>query len=215
MLARWSVEHEWMGLEWAVGVPGTLGGAVVGNAGAYGGSMSDIVRWATLLRPDGTVERVDVEALEYSYRTSALKRESHEGRRTVVLEVGMQLTPGDAEALRATVERITEQRKMRTPEGCCAGSIFKRTLQYPAGFLIEQAGLKGYRVGGAEVSPKHANFLMNVDGATATDVKTLIEHVQARVLDAFGQKLDPEIEFVGEWLRGDARSAADRGAKRG
>ncbi|MGI5915044.1 MAG: UDP-N-acetylmuramate dehydrogenase [Anaerolineae bacterium] len=206
-LARWTVEQSWKGLEWAVGVPGTLGGAVVGNAGAYGGSMSDIVRRVKLLRPDGSVAWSDASVMEYAYRTSALKRQPHNGRRAMVLEVDMQLSPGDPQELRAVVERITEQRQMRTPEGCCAGSIFKRTMQYPAGFLIEQAGLKGYRVGGAEVSPKHANFLMNTDGATAADVKALIEHIQARVLEAFGQLLEPEIEFVGEW------PAEDRGCE--
>jgi UDP-N-acetylmuramate dehydrogenase len=117
----------------------------------------------------------------------------------VVLEAGLQLAPGGAEELAATVARITAQRKERTPEGCCAGSIFKRTVQYPAGFLIEQAGLKGRRVGGAEVSPKHANFVMNTGGATAADVRALIELIQREVWAAFGQRLEPEIEYLGAW----------------
>lgn len=198
-VARRTVAENWRGLEWAVGIPGTVGGAVVGNAGAYGGSMSDVVRWVRLLRPDGAVEQMPAGVLDYGYRLSALKREPREGPRTVVLEAGLQLASGDAEELAAIVARITAQRKERTPEGCCAGSIFKRTMQYPAGFLIEQAGLKGHRVGGAEVSPKHANFVMNTGNATAADVRTLIELIQREVWAALGQRLEPEIEYLGAW----------------
>ena len=198
-LAQWSVSQGWAGLQWAIGIPGTVGGAVIGNAGAYGGCMADIVRWATLLRLDGSVERVDAQALDYAYRTSALKRALQHGERSIVLEVALQMAPGDAGLLADEVARITERRRAHTPRGCCAGSIFKRTLQYPAGFLIDQAGLKGYRVGGAQVSPKHANFLMNIDRATAADMKKLIGIVQDKVWDAFAQRLEPEIDFIGEW----------------
>lgn len=203
-LARWAVARAWEGLEWAVGIPGTLGGAVVGNAGAYGGCMADIVRWVTLLQPDGSVEQVDGATLDYGYRTSALKlarsdASSRQKRLPVVLEVALQLTLGDAKELAFKAAQTTAQRKVRTPEGRCAGSIFKRTLQYPAGFLIEQAGLKNYRVGGAQVSPKHANFLMNTGDATAADVRALIEKVQQEVWTLFAQRLQPEIEFIGAW----------------
>jgi UDP-N-acetylmuramate dehydrogenase len=131
-----------------------------------------------------------------------------------VLEAGIQLQPGDAAELAATVARISAQRKERPPEGCCAGSIFKRTMQYPAGFLIEQAGLKGRRVGGAEVSPKHANFIMNTGDATAADVRELIEIIQREVWAAFGQHLEPEIEYVGAWPGAEAALPVQRGGKR-
>jgi UDP-N-acetylmuramate dehydrogenase len=196
-LARWAVEQGWEGLEWAVGVPGTVGGAVVGNAGAYGGSMADNLAWVTLLRPKGKVEKVPVEALAYGYRTSALKQET--GRRSVVLEAALQLKPGDPAELARRAEQFTVQRRERTPAGCCAGSVFKRTLQYPAGFLIEQAGLKGRRLGGAEISPQHANFIMNTGGASAAEVRALIRIIQDKVWATFGQHLEPEIEFIGDW----------------
>lgn len=198
-LAQSSAGRGWAGLEWAVGIPGTVGGAVAGNAGAYGGCMAEIVRWVSWLHPERGLERVDVCALEYGYRTSCIKREPQRERRPVVLEVGLQLAPGDAQELSCKMEALTAQRKLRTPEGRCAGSVFKRTERYPAGLLIEQAGLKGWRIGGAEVSTKHANFVMNAGGASAAEVKALIELIQERVWATFGERLEPEIEFVGQW----------------
>jgi len=198
-LARWCVAQGWAGLQWAVGIPGTVGGAVVGNAGAYGGYMADVVRAVKLLLPSGEVRGVSAEALEFGYRTSALKRQTGQPRRAVVLEATLALEHGDPEALAREAERVTELRTQRTPQGPCAGSMFKRTLQYPAGFLIEQAGLKGYRIGGAQVSPKHANFFMNVGGATAADVRALMEKVQREVWLTFAQHLEPEVELVGDW----------------
>ena len=198
-MAHCSIESGWQGLEWAVGIPGTLGGGIVGNAGAYGGYMVDVVRWVNVLQPNGALERLGVEDLGFGYRTSALKRQARQGSRPIVLEAGLQLAPGDVEVLKARVAEIATRRKAHSPEGCCAGSVFRRTQQYPAGFLIEQAGLKGYRVGGAQVSSKHANFLMNTGGATAADMRALIEKVQSQVWAVFAQRLEPEIEFVGEW----------------
>ena len=199
ILAHDTINLGWGGLEWAVGVPGTIGGAVVGNAGAYGGSMADQVRWVEVLLADGNPQRLDVDALEYAYRSSALKRECCQRHRRIVTKVALQLTPSDRDELLRTAEANNVQREARTPRGCCAGSIFKRTLQYPPGFLIEQAGLKGRRIGGAQVSSKHANFIMNVDHATAADVRALVDLVQQEVLRTFGQRLEPEIEFVGQW----------------
>jgi len=196
-----SISRGWAGLEWAVGVPGTVGGAAVGNAGAYGGCMADNVRWVEVLLADGSRQRLDADALEYGYRSSALKREPCPRHRRIVTEVALQLAPADREELWAKAEANTAQREARTPKGCCAGSVFKRTLQYPPGFLIEQAGLKGRRIGGAEVSAKHANFIMNTNHATAADVRALVDLVQQEVLRAFGQRLEPEIEFVGQWSR--------------
>ncbi len=213
-LARHTVEQGWEGLEWAVGIPGTIGGAVVGNAGAYGGYMADIVQEAALLTPEGQVQRVGLAALGFGYRTSALKRADPNGDRPIVLEAVLQLRPGDAGELAARAEQVTQQRQARTPEGACAGSMFLRTEHYPAGFLIEQAGLKGLTVGGAQVSPKHANFVMNCGGATAQDIARLIEIVQEQVWRELGQRLHPEIEFVGEWPpspQGDAIPTEGRG----
>lgn len=198
-LARWAVAQGWRGLQWAVGIPGTLGGATVGNAGAYGGSMAEIVRWARVLRADGVVERVPVELLAYEYRMSALKREHARGLRTLVLETALQLERGDAVALAAEAASYNARRESNTPRGRCAGSMFKRTAHYPAGYLIDKAGMKGLSVGGAQVSPVHANFLMNVGGATASDMRCLIELVQQRIWRLYAHHLEPEIEFVGDW----------------
>jgi UDP-N-acetylmuramate dehydrogenase len=198
-LARHTVAQGWEGLEWAVGIPGTIGGAVVGNAGAYGGYMADVVHDALLLSPDGEVHRVRRDDLGFGYRTSALKRVGAGEQRPIVLEAVMQLRPGDAQELAARAEQITLQRRTRTPEGACAGSMFKRTQHYPAGFLIEQAGLKGLKVGGAQISPKHANFFMNCGNASAQDIATLIEIAQERVWQDFQERLEPEIELVGAW----------------
>jgi UDP-N-acetylmuramate dehydrogenase len=200
-LARWTVQEGWAGLEWAVGIPGTLGGAVVGNAGAYGGTVAERLAWARIWRPTGCEERVEVQDLAYGYRTSALKRETDKPQRSVVLEAALRLERGDPQELAARAAHVAEQRRIRTPRGCCAGSVFKRTPQYPAGFLIEQAGLKGKRIGGAVVSEKHANFLLNTDKATAADMRALIHLVQDEVWAAFGQRLEPEIEFIGDWSR--------------
>ena len=211
-LARWAVRAGWGGIEWAVGIPGTIGGAVVGNAGAYGGTMGERLRWARLLRPSGEETRAGAEELGYGYRTSTLKREAVRGQRSVVLEVALQLCPANTVELEARATHVTEQRRARTPRGCCAGSVFKRTPQYPAGFLIEQAGLKGKRIGGAVVSDKHANFMLNVDRATAADMRALITLVQDEVYSAFGQRLEPEIEFVGDWPRVGSRLAEGVGS---
>jgi UDP-N-acetylmuramate dehydrogenase len=212
-LARHTVAQGWEGLEWGVGIPGTIGGAVVGNAGAYGGYMADVIEEATLLTPDGQVQRVEPGALGFGYRTSALKRSNPDGERPIVLEAVMRLRPGDAAALAARAEQVTEQRQARTPQGACAGSMFKRTDQYPAGFLIEQAGLKGLSVGAAQVSPIHANFLMNCGGATARDIARLMEIVQERVWRELGQRLEPEIEFIGEWHTEAAAEMAPTGGR--
>lgn len=198
-VASWCVEQGWAGLEWAVGIPGTVGGAIVGNAGAYGGCIADVLRSAQLLDRDGAPRIVDVQSLAYGYRSSVLKREPKVGTRAVVLAGTFELSRGEPLDLRRKADGYRLQRAQKTPQGRSAGSVFKRTMQYPAGFLIEQSGLKGLRVGGAEISPLHANFILNVDGATASDVRALIERVQERVWATMGQRLEPEIEFVGDW----------------
>jgi UDP-N-acetylmuramate dehydrogenase len=191
----------WQGLEWAAGIPGTVGGAVVGNAGAFGGCIADVLQRVTLLLPDGSVRTVAAAELGYDYRASALKRAASKSRwaGAIVLDATLALQPGDARELGDRMAQIRVARRARQPVGHCAGSVFKRTEGYPAGFLIDQAGLKGTRIGGAMVSTKHANFFMNVDGATADDVLALMELVRRTVWNTFAQRIEPEIELVGEW----------------
>ena len=210
-LARHTVAQGWEGLEWAVGIPGTIGGAVVGNAGAYGGYMADVVQEAQLLDADGQVRRVRRNDLGFGYRTSALKRVGAGEQRPIVLEAVMQLRPGDVQELAARAEQVTLQRQARTPRGACAGSMFKRTQNYPAGFLIEQAGLKGLQIGGAQISPQHANFFMNCGNASAQDVVRLIEIAQEQVWRDFQERLEPEIELIGAWPEAAVLEMASRG----
>jgi UDP-N-acetylmuramate dehydrogenase len=207
-LARWATKAGWAGLEWAVGIPGTIGGGLVGNAGAYGGCLADVTLRVHLLLADGTQHWVEAAELGYGYRTSTLKEHQPREQRPIILEAVFQLVQADPQELAARSEGYSEQRKQRTPAGRCAGSVFVRTLQFPAGFLIEQAGLKGYRCGDAEVSPLHANFIMNCGQAKAADVQALIRHVQTVVWGQFAQRLEPEIELVGAW-ESEMGSAAD------
>ena len=188
------------GLEWAIDIPGTVGGSVIGNAGAYGEYMGDVLRRAQLLTLEGEVRWVGSEDLGLGYRTSRLKELKAAGRSCeTVLGVEVLLTPTPAFLLRKTAAEYTRRRQARQPSDPSAGSVFKRTIQYPAGFLIEQAGLKGERVGGAQVSVKHANFIVNLGGAQATDVKALVDLCRERVIEMFGIELQMEIELVGEW----------------
>ena len=200
-VARATAKAGWQGLEWAAGIPGTMGGAVVGNAGAFGGCIADVLQRVTLLLPDGSVHTVAAAELGYGYRTSALNRADSQSRwaGAIVLDATMALQPGDAAELGERMAQIGASRRARQPAGHCAGSVFKRTEGYPAGFLIDQAGLKGTRIGGAVVSTKHANFFMNVDGATANDVLALMELARNTVWETFAQRIEPEIELVGEW----------------
>jgi len=160
--------------------------------------MADRVRSIAVLN-EGISEEWGVERLGYAYRTSALKSDPGCGSARIVLTAVMALEPGDREEIATAVRHTEEQRAVRVPVGCCAGSVFKRTLQYPAGFLIEQAGLKGRRIGQAEVSPQHANFIMNTGAATARDVRALIEEVQREVYRTFALQLEPEIQYIGDW----------------
>lgn len=198
-VAKASVQEGWAGLEWAVGVPGTVGGGVVGNAGAYGGSIADNLVWADVALADGARALWGPNELAFDYRTSALKRVQEPSQRPVVLQAAFRLTRVDHAVLADRVRVIQAQRLSRTPVGRCAGSVFKRTMHYPAGFLIEQAGLKGRRVGDAIVSDKHANFIMNRGRATAADIRALITIVQNEVQEKLGEQLEPEIEFLGAW----------------
>jgi UDP-N-acetylmuramate dehydrogenase len=197
-LARESVERGLQGLEWAVDLPGTVGGAVVGNAGAFGGYICDCVRTIKTLEPDGTVRELQKADAGFCYRGSRFKQQSRQ-ERTVILDAALALRSGDAAEIADLAARYTARRWERHPREPSCGSVFKKSGNYPAGFLIEQCGLKGERRGNAVISPKHANFVVNLGGAKAADVRALIELAQERVKAQFGQELELEVELVGEW----------------
>lgn len=199
-LARYCTQRGIGGLEWAVDVPGSLGGAVVGNAGAYGGRMSDIVQQSSVLNRNNEIVTLSQADLGFGYRTSRLKEEgTQRENRTVVLGVDMLLRWGARDVLQEQAAQYTERRWDRQPPEPSAGSIFMRTPDFPAGFLIEQAGLKGLRLGQAQISNRHANVIVNLGDARARDVDVLIEIARLVVRERFGQSLALEIERVGDW----------------
>lgn len=210
-LARRCAKRGLSGLEWAVGVPGTIGGAVVNNAGAYGSDMAHNLSRAELLAPTGERVWQPVEWFEYGYRTSRLKRNSQQsrvgGRQSavggqsegwIVLQVELHLTTAPVAEVKARMDEFNRRRKATQPPGATIGSMFKNPPGDYAGRLIEAAGLKGYRIGQAQISPLHANFFQNLGGATATEVMGLIQTAQETVEVRFGVKLELEIEVVGE-----------------
>ena len=181
------------GLEFASGIPGTLGGGCAMNAGAYGGQLSDVLVDARVLL-DGEVCTLTVEEMQMGYRTSLPLR-----RGGIVISARFALTPDDPEAIAARMRELNARRRDKQPlNHPSAGSTFKRPEGYFAGALIEQAGLKGKRVGGAQVSEKHAGFIVNTGGATAADILTLIGTVQDEVADRFGVRLETEVRILGE-----------------
>ncbi|HEY0738966.1 MAG TPA: UDP-N-acetylmuramate dehydrogenase [Herpetosiphonaceae bacterium] len=189
------------GLVWAEGLPGTIGGAVFGNAGCYGDDMAhDLIR-AWVLR-DGNVEEWSAVQFEYGYRTSALKRLIGQGEAIpdVILAAEIRLHRDDPARLAAEMAAIAESRKSKTPSGSSCGSVFKNPEGTTSGKLLDQAGLKGTRVGNAIVSEKHANYIVNLGGATAGDVLRLTEVMRERVLAEFGIELELEVQVVGEQL---------------
>jgi UDP-N-acetylmuramate dehydrogenase len=196
VLAREAVERGLAGLEWGAGLPGTVGGAVVGNAGAFDGNVAAVLRSATVLGPDGEVVERPAYWFEFDYRLSRIKREAGGGG-YVVLAATFDLRPSDPGALAARADEILEWRRTRHPSGATMGSTFKNPPDSHAGYLIEQAGLRGYRVGGAQISELHGNFFMNTGAATSADVLALIEHARAEVKRQFGIEMELEIELVG------------------
>jgi UDP-N-acetylmuramate dehydrogenase len=197
-VARQAVNRGLAGLEWAASIPGSVGGAIVGNAGAWGGDVASTLVQAAILDVDGTVTQWPVERFEYAYRTSILKH--HASCTTpVVLDGNFALHQGRKAALRTRVAGMSARRRASQPPGATCGSVFKNPAGDYAGRLIESAGLKGTRRGGAEISPLHANFIVNLGGATASDVKALIDLARARVQAGFGMTLELEIELLGEW----------------
>ncbi len=197
-LARRCAQRGLSGFEWAVGVPGTIGGAVVNNAGAYGSDMAHNLTRAELLSPTGERLWQPVEWFEYDYRTSRLKRQPRD-EAWIVLQAELSLTTAAVAQVKATMDAFNERRKASQPPGATVGSMFKNPPDDYAGRLIEAAGLKGYRLGQAQISPVHANFFQNLGGATATEVMGLIQTARRTVADKFGIELELEIEVVGEF----------------
>lgn len=195
-IAQRSARHGLSGLEWAASVPGSLGGAVYGNAGAFGGEMSQNVLSIDILDRQNGPENWMVDKLEYGYRTSILKRNKREA---VILGAKLKLVHGDKVSILSKMAENTERRHKTQPPGASMGSMFKNPPGDKAGRLLEAAGLKGTRIGSAEISPVHANFFINTDQTLASDMKALLELAQERVWKKFGVKLESEIEIIGEW----------------
>lgn len=193
-LCNFAYENSLSGLEFAYGIPGTLGGAVYMNAGAYGGEMKDVLLSSKHIDNDGNVGEIVGEDLDLDYRRSAYTDNGF----TIVSAI-MKLKKADKVEIKASMNDKMSRRRDKQPlEYPSAGSTFKRPVGYFAGALIEQSGLKGYTVGGAQVSEKHSGFVINKDGATATDIITLIKDVQKIVFDKFGVNLETEVKIIGE-----------------
>ena len=183
------------GLEFASGIPGTIGGAMVMNAGAYGGEMKDVVTAVTVLTKDGEIKTLTGEEMNFRYRGSVVEDEAY-----IVLEAVMELQEGNLEEIQARIDELSVQRRTKQPiEFPSAGSTFKRPEGYFAGKLIQDADLRGYQVGGAQVSEKHCGFVINAGGATAADVMQLMQDVSDKVQAQFGVALEPEVKRIGEF----------------
>ncbi|MBF7137959.1 UDP-N-acetylmuramate dehydrogenase [Pediococcus pentosaceus] len=182
------------GLEFAAGIPGSIGGAVFMNAGAYDGEISEVVTSAEILTRDGEIKNLNNHELDFGYRHSSVQ-----DYQDVVLSATFKLRSGDANKIRARMDELNRLRASKQPlEYPSCGSVFKRPTGYFTGKLIHEAGLQGFTVGGAQVSMKHAGFIINVGGATATDYMNVIHHVQATVLKQFGVTLETEVRIIGE-----------------
>ncbi len=195
-LAWSAAERGWQGLEWAVGIPGTVGGAVVMNAGAHNSCIADIFVSAEVLTPEGNIKIITPDELGYAYRTSNLQ-----GSQYVVTQATFQLSPGaDPALVTATTKQHKEHRLNTQPyDKPSCGSVFRNPKPYAAGWLIEQAGLKGYQIGKAQVAPRHANFIINCGGATASDIFNLIRHIQNSVQEHWSILLEPEVKMMGDF----------------
>lgn len=192
-VANVAKEASLTGLEFASGIPGTIGGALVMNAGAYGGEMKDVTQSVTMLTPSGEVVTRSGEEMQFGYRHSVAMDEN-----LIILEAVLKLQEGTKDAIVAEMNRLATARKEKQPlEYPSAGSTFKRPEGYFAGKLIDDAGLRGYQYGGARVSDKHCGFVVNMGGATADDVMQLITHVQQEVASKFQVEIEPEVKFLG------------------
>ncbi len=195
-LAWQAAERGWQGLEWAVGIPGTVGGAVVMNAGAHKSCTADILVSAQTLSPNGRIDQLTPQDLGFSYRTSILQ-----GSNCLVTQATFQLKPGaDPKQVLGETSGHLEQRRHSQPYHLpSCGSVFRNPESHPAAWLIEQIGLKGYKIGGAQVAERHANFILNCGGAKASDIFQIIRHVQQQVEHHWSLRLEPEVRILGEF----------------
>lgn len=194
-VANRALEAGLAGFEFAAGIPGSLGGACVMNAGAYGGEMKDVLLSVTVLTPEGEVLTIPREELELGYRTSIIEKKQY-----LVLEAVIELQKGDPEEIKAVMDDLRQRRIDKQPlEYPSAGSTFKRPEGYFAGKLIQDAGVKGFQVGGAQVSEKHAGFVINKNHATASDIYELMRQVSEKVEEESGVRLEPEVKRLGEF----------------
>lgn len=194
-VAAEALEEGLTGMEFASGIPGTIGGAVFMNAGAYGGEMKDIIKEVKVLDDQGEVRVLSNEEMKLGYRTSIVKEKGY-----TVLSAVLQLKKGDVSVIRETMEDLKNRRTSKQPlDMPSAGSTFKRPEGYFAGKLIMDAGLRGYTVGGAQVSEKHCGFVINHANATAADVRQLMQDVKEKVKEQFGVELEPEVKMIGEF----------------
>ena len=191
--AREAQKDGMTGFEFVAGIPGTVGGAAVMNAGAYGGELKDVLESVRVMTPDGEVKELKTEELDLGYRHSCIPERGY-----IVLSARIRLEKGDPEAIRVRMDELAAKRREKQPlEYPSAGSTFKRPEGYFAGKLIEDAGLRGYQEGGAQVSEKHCGFVINRDHATASDIAGLCGTVQKRVYEQFGVKLETEVKMLG------------------
>jgi UDP-N-acetylmuramate dehydrogenase len=193
-VSRFALAHELTGLEFACGIPGSVGGALYMNAGAYGGETSDVLRGAVVADANGSILNLDFDELDMGYRHSAISQKGY-----LALEGTFVLKKGDPKKIEEEMNRLTALRELKQPlEYPSCGSVFKRPPGYFAGKLIQDSGLQGKRIGGVEVSKKHAGFMVNVDHGTASDYIHLIRHVQDTVKKKFGVDLETEVKIIGE-----------------
>jgi UDP-N-acetylmuramate dehydrogenase len=196
-LARRMAAAGYAGVEWAAGIPGSMGGAVVTNAGAYGHSLSDVLKGARLSDADGAIVEMTLDELDFSYRNSAFTHGNLPGQ--IVLSVDLRLEKGDAKALKQRVRELDAQRRGAQPPGRNCGSVFKNPPGRHAWQYVDDVGLRGHRIGNAQFSELHSNFILNLGGATAKDVTSLIELAQTKVREKFHIELETEVMFVGEF----------------
>lgn len=194
-IARAALSHSLRGFEFAAGIPGSLGGAIVMNAGAYDGEMKQVVKRVTLMSYEGEIVEKDAEEMHFSYRHSILKEQPF-----IVLEAVIALEAGDQTQIKEKMDGLAAKRREKQPlEYPSAGSTFKRPEGYFAAKLIEDAGLKGFRMGGAQVSPKHAGFVINENNASSADIYALIKEIQKKVKNTSGVAIEPEVICLGEF----------------
>jgi UDP-N-acetylmuramate dehydrogenase len=192
-----ALKNSLTGLEFACGIPGTIGGAVFMNAGAYNGEVSNVIESAEIINNDNEVVTLSKEELDLGYRSSIIMKNNY-----IVLSARFKLEEGDKKDIEEIVDDLTNKRESKQPlEYPSAGSTFKRPEGYFAGKLIQDAGLKGYTIGGAAVSEKHSGFVINKNGATATDILNLIHHIQEEVKKQFNVDLHPEVRIIGEDIK--------------